>query len=75
MCDPDGTNERLLCDIGDTGCTFADSVGVSGKAGAGDFIGIELYAYDRDGEYVRRGKSALLLVNIKTGENRIVRID
>ena len=31
--------------------------------------------YDRDGEYVRRGKSALLLVNIKTGENRIVRID
>lgn len=25
--------------------------------------------------YVRRGKSALLLVNIKTGENRIVRID
>ena len=75
MCDPDGTNERLLCDISDSGCTFTGAVGVSGKSGTGDFIGIELYTYDMDGEYVRRGKSALLLVNIKTGENRIVRID
>ncbi len=75
ICDLDGKGERLLCDISDSGCTFTGAVGVSGKSGTGDYIGIELYTYDRDGEYVRRGKSALLLINIKTGENKIVRTD
>ena len=75
ICDLDGRGERLLCDISDSGCTFTGAVGVSGKSGTGDYIGIELYTYDRDGEYVRRGKSALLLINIKTGENKIVRTD
>ena len=73
ICDLDGKGERLLCDISDSGCTFTGAVGVSGKSGTGDYIGIELYTYDRDGEYVRRGKSALLLINIQTGENKIVR--
>lgn len=75
MCDLDGTGERLLCDISDSGCAFTSAVGVSGKSGTGDHIGIELYTYDNDGVCVKRGESALLIVNIKTGENRIVRTD
>ncbi|HPE94890.1 MAG TPA: hypothetical protein PLT66_02325 [Bacillota bacterium] len=75
ICDSDGKNERLLCDIGDSGCAFTNATGVTGKSGSGDYIGIELSTYYQDGEYIKLGESALLLVNIKTGEYKIVRTD
>jgi len=75
ICDLNGENERLLCDITDSGCTFNYSVGVAGKSGTGDFIGIELNTYEENGEYIKQGKSALLVVNIKTGDSKIVRVD
>ncbi len=75
ICDLNGENERLLCDITDSGCAFNFYVGVAGKSGTGDFIGIELNTYEENGEYIKQGKSALLVVNIKTGDSKIVRVD
>ncbi|MBP0990322.1 MAG: hypothetical protein J5874_04010 [Oscillospiraceae bacterium] len=75
ICDLNGENERLLCDITDSGCTFTYTVGVAGKSGTGDFIGIELNTYEENGEYIKQGKNALLVVNIKTGDSKIVRVD
>ena len=75
ICDLDGKNEKLLCDITDSGCTFADTVGAAGKSGSGDYIGVELHTYGKDGEYIKPGKSALLIVNIKTGDYKIIRVE
>lgn len=75
ICDLNGENERLLCDITGSGCAFTYTVGVAGKSGTGDFIGIELNTYEENGEYIIQGKNALLVVNIKTGDSKIVRVD
>ncbi len=73
VCDRDGSNQREILDIRGTGLNFGVACGIDGKGGAGDWVGVTLYSYDEqpDGT-IKRGDNRIMLVNIVTGESRLV---
>ena len=76
ICDSDGSNERLLCDISDTLYVSQISSNIlGGKRGVGDWIAVWVQAYvpveETDIKKIRRIDNAYLLINIETGEVKI----
>ncbi len=76
ICNRDGSEERLLLDISGQMFCFAEITHMEGKVGAGDWIGVRLYSYEQqeDGT-VKRADNRLMLVNIITGESKLVSED
>lgn len=74
ICDTDGSNERLLCDISDIGCAIPILSRIEGdKNGVGDWIAIcapHFTAVSTDGNksVIERDGEIYLLINIQTGE-------
>ncbi len=73
ICNRDGSEERLLLDISGQMLCFAEITHMEGKVGAGDWIGVRLNSYEEqeDGT-VKRAGNRLMLVNIVTGESKLV---
>ena len=76
ICDSDGSNERLLCDISDTLYVSQISSNIlGGKRGVGDWIAVWVQAYvpveETDIKKIRRIDNAYLLINIETGEVKV----
>ncbi len=73
ICDRNGEGGRLLLDIGGMKLAFAETAWLDGKKGVGDYIGIELYSYEENADgTLTRGENKLMLVNIVTGEYKLV---
>lgn len=74
ICNTDGSNERLLCDISDTGCAIPILSGIQGgKNGVGDWIAVLAHHYaavstDGNKSVIEYDGSVYLLINIQTGE-------
>ena len=76
ICDSDGCNERLLCDISDTLYVSQISSNIlGGKRGVGDWIAVWVQAYvpveETDSKKIRRIDNAYLMINIETGEVKV----
>lgn len=76
ICDSDGSNERLLCDISDTLYVSQISSNIlGGKRGVGDWIAVWVQAYvpieEPDSKKICRVDNAYLLINIETGEVKV----
>ena len=79
ICDSDGKNERLLCDISDTSYAYMITSGIlGGKMGVGDWIGLRVAMYTDIGQgtnQIIRDDNAYLLINIVTGEVKEAKIE
>lgn len=77
ICDPDGKNERLLCDLAGTGYAIPEHPMIIGGRGIGDWLVTQVYRYtepDAEG-LIRRDANAYLLINIKTGEWKVAEFE
>lgn len=80
ICDSDGSNERLLCDISDTNYVPQISHNIlGGKIGVGDWIAVWVRQYvpadENDPNKVKRIENTYLLINIVTGEIKVAEIE
>lgn len=78
ICDSDGSNERLLCDLSEIGCAVPGITGlVNGERGVGDWIAVAAYRYtepDKNG-IIERTDNVYLLINIVTGEVKVAEVE
>lgn len=78
ICDADGSNERVLCDVRTIGCEIPLLPDVTTR-GAGDWIGSWLYKYEEvdnvDGKKILERNRQLAVINIVTGEIKEVQIE
>ena len=73
VCDFDGQNDRLLCDISDSGYLFGITNNMLWSSGNGEYYCTTLISYrqSEDGQTVERGNNAIVVINIKTGSYKI----
>ena len=78
ICNNDGTEEKLLCDINAKENLYAFRSylgGLSGKRGEGDWVGTWITRYkSADVDLIERAENAILLINVKTGEYKICEV-
>lgn len=77
ICDPDGSNERLLCDLEGTGCAIPLTTDMIGHDGVGDWVAVEAYHYTEPDEngIIERDDNVYLLINIVSGEVKVAEIE
>lgn len=77
ICDPDGSNERLLCDLEGTGCVIMWHSIMLIRDGVGDWIAVEAYHYTEPDEngIIERDDNVYLLINIVSGEVKVAEIE
>ncbi len=77
ICDPDGKNERLLCDLKGSGCAILEHPMIIGGRGVGDWYVTQAYHYTEPNEesVIERDGNVYLLINIKTGEWKVASIE
>lgn len=73
VCDFDGQNDRLLCDIAGSGYLFGITNSMLWSSGNGEYYCTTLISYrqSEDGQTVERGNNAIVVINIKTGSYKI----
>ena len=73
VCDFDGQNDRLLCDIADSGYLFGITNNMLWSSGNGEYYCTTLISYKQseDEQTVERGSNAIVVINIKTGSYKI----
>lgn len=77
ICDPDGKNERLLCDLEGSGCAIPEHPMIIGGRGVGDWYVTQAYHYTEPNEegVIERDGNVYLLINIKTGQRKVAEIE
>ncbi len=77
VCDFDGQNDRLLCDIAGSGYLFGITNSMLWSSGNGEYYCTTLISYrqSEDGQTVERGNNAIVVINIKTGSYRIAEME
>lgn len=77
VCDFDGQNDRLLCDIADSGYLFGITNNMLWISGNGEYYCTTLISYrqSEDGQTVERGDNAIVVINVKTGSYKIVEME
>ena len=77
VCDFDGQNDRLLCDISDSGYLFGITNNMLWSSGNGEYYCTTLISYrqSEDGQTVERGNNAIVVINIKTGSYKIAEME
>lgn len=77
ICDFDGKNDRLLCDIADSGYLFGITNNMLWASGNGEYYCTTLISYrqSKDGQTVERGDNAIVVINVKTGNYKIVEME
>ncbi|MBE6550778.1 MAG: hypothetical protein E7665_01450 [Ruminococcaceae bacterium] len=75
ICNIDGSEDRLLCDISGNYCALDHGSGAIGYKGSGDYVIRRVWSYqpikDKP-ELIERGADKFLIINIVTGEYKIV---
>ena len=76
-CDFDGQNDRLLCDISDSGYLFGITNNMLWSSGNGEYYCTTLISYrqSEDGQTVERGENAIVVINVKTGSYRVAEME
>ncbi len=77
VCDFDGRNDRLLCDIADSGYLFGITNNMLWSSGNGEYYCTTLISYrlSADGQTVERGDNAIVVINVKTGRYKIAEME
>ncbi|MBQ8257925.1 MAG: hypothetical protein IJY97_00035 [Clostridia bacterium] len=77
ICDPDGSNERLLCDLDGMGCEIMWHSTMIIRDGVGDWIAVEAYHYTEPDEngIIERDDNVYLLINIVSGEVKVAEVE
>ena len=77
ICDPDGSNERLLCNIDISGCEIMWHSTMLIRDGIGDWIAVEAYQHTEPDEngIIERDDNVYLLINIVSGEVKVAEIE
>jgi len=79
ICNIDGSEDRFLCDISGNNCVlFLMSRAIGGKYGVGDYVTWHLWYYEPvkgKPDVLQRGDDRVLVVNINTGEYKILSVD
>ena len=79
ICNVDGSENRLLCEIKENNFEFLRAFpGVAGVFGMGDYIIHKLICYrpmKNKQEYIEKDQEKILVVNIVTGEYKILSVD
>ena len=77
ICDPDGSNERLLCNIDISGCEIMWHSTMLIRDGVGDWIAVEAYQHTEPDEngIIERDDNVYLLINIVSGEVKVAEIE
>ena len=77
VCDFDGQNDRLLCDIADSGYLFGITNSMLWSSGNGEYYCTTLISYrqSEDGQTVERGENAIVVINVKTGNYRVAEME
>ena len=77
VCDFDGQNDRLLCDIAGSGYLFGITNSMLWSSGNGEYYCTTLISYrqSEDGQTVERGNNAIVVINVKTGSYRIAEME
>lgn len=77
ICEPDGSNERLLCDLDGTGCEIMWHSSMLVQSGVGDWIAVEAYHFTEPDEngVIERDDNVYLLINILSGEIKVAEIE
>lgn len=77
ICDPDGSNERLLCDLDGMGCEIMWHSIMLIRDGVGDWIAVEAYHYTEPDEngIIERDDNVYLLINIVSGEVKVAEVE
>ena len=77
ICDPDGSNERLLCDLDGMGCEIMWHSTMLIRDGVGDWIAVEAYHYTEPDEngIIERDDNVYLLINIVSGEVKVAEVE
>ena len=76
-CDFDGQNDRLLCDIADSGYLFGITNNMLWSSGNGEYYCTTLISYrqSEDGQTVERGENAIVVINVKTGSYKVAEME
>ncbi len=74
VCDFDGQNDRLLCDIAGSGYLFGITNNMLWSSGSGEYYCTTLISYrqSEDGQTVERGDNEIVVINVKTGSYKVV---
>ncbi|MBE6551955.1 MAG: hypothetical protein E7665_07455 [Ruminococcaceae bacterium] len=74
ICNADGTNQRLLCDISGSNCVITTTCTVYGDyTGVGDYIALKVDYYEENDEgYIEKKGLRYAVINIVTGDYKIV---
>ena len=77
VCDFDGQNDRLLCDISDSGYLFGIINNMLWRSGNGEYYCTTLISYRQtdDGQTVERGENAIVVINVRTGSYKIAEME
>ena len=77
VCDFDGQNDRLLCDIAGSGYLFGITNSMLWSSGNGEYYCTTLISYrlSADGQTVERGDNAIVVINVKTGSYKIAEME
>lgn len=77
VCDFDGQNDRLLCDISDSGYLFGITNNMLWSSGNGEYYCTTLISYrqSEDGQTVERGENAIVVINVKTGSYKVAEME
>ena len=77
VCDFDGQNDRLLCDIADSGYLFGITNNMLWSSGNGEYYCTTLISYrqSEDGQTVERGENAIVVINVKTGSYKVAEME
>lgn len=77
VCDFDGQNDRLLCDIAGSGYLFGITNSMLWSSGNGEYYCTTLISsrQSEDGQTVECGNNAIVVINIKTGSYRIAEME
>lgn len=77
VCDFDGQNDRLLCDIAGSGYLFGITNSMLWSSGNGEYYCTTLISYrqSEDGQTVERGENAIVVINVKTGSYRVAEME
>ncbi len=71
----DGSDDRILCDIGGNNCALGSSGAAGDYFGKGDYIIYKVSYYEPvkgKPEYIQEGDDRLLVINIVTGDYKIL---